>query len=371
VREYLLILMVAAAVTYLVTPYARAFAIRFGALAEVRDRDVHSTPTPRLGGLAMAAGLVAALLLASQLRLVGGVFERENQHWALLSGVAVILVIGIIDDRWGLDAATKIVGQILAAGLMAVQGIQLLWLPVGGTLVLDPFTSVGLTILVVVVTINAVNFVDGLDGLAAGVVGIGALAFLAYAYVLSVEYGFSRATLPALLAAALAGMCMGFLPHNVHRARLFMGDTGSMLIGLVMAAAAVTLTGYVDPAALQRSELVPTLLPLILPVAVVFLPLLDLVLAVVRRTRAGRDPFSPDKQHIHHRIMDLGHSQRRAVVIMWGWTAVLAFTTVAFAFLPAQIAVASGAAGLLVLALVLLRGSSDESPAAGVESLAP
>lgn len=356
-REYLLVLLVAALVTYLATPYARALAIRFGALAEVRDRDVHDTPTPRWGGLGMAAGLVCSLLVARHLGFIGDVFERQDQHWALLSGIAVIVVLGLVDDRWGLDAATKIVGQVLAAAVMAIQGIQLLWLPIGGTLVLDPWTSVGLTVLVVVVVINAVNFVDGLDGLAAGVVAIGALAFLAYAYVLSVEYGFTRATLPALLAAALAGACLGFLPHNVNPARLFMGDTGSMLIGLVMAAATVTMTGYVDPGALQSSELVPALLPLILPVAVVFLPLLDLVLAVVRRTRAGRDPFAPDKQHLHHRIMDLGHSQRRAVLIMWGWTALLAFTTVALAFLPAgRVMIGAGVAVLALLAFVLRPG---------------
>lgn len=351
-REYLLLLVTAAAVTYLTTPYARAFAIRIGALAEVRDRDVHDQPTPRLGGLAMAVGLLATMLLASQLDFVGAVFASGSQHRALLSGVAVIVVLGILDDRFGLDAPTKIVGQILAAGLMATQGIALLWLPIGGTLVLDPLTSVGLTVLVVLVTINAVNFVDGLDGLAAGVVGIGALAFLAYAYLLSVQYGFSRATFAAFIAAALAGMCLGFLPHNVHRARLFMGDTGSMLIGLLMAAAGVTLTGYIDPGALTGSDLVPALLPVLLPIAVIFIPLLDLVLAVVRRARAGRDPFSPDKEHLHHRIMDLGHSQRRAVVIMWSWTALLAFTAVSFAFVPpwlSLIAASIAFVGLLVL----------------------
>lgn len=361
-REYLLVLVTAAAVTYVVTPHARALAIRWGALAEVRDRDVHSYPIPRWGGLAMAAGLVASLVLASQLGFVGQVFESGREHWALLSGAAVILVLGLIDDRIGLDAPTKFAGQILAAGLMAVQGIQLLWLPVGGVLVLDPLTSVGLTVLVVVVTINAVNFIDGLDGLAAGVVGIGALGFLTYAYLLSVEYGFTRATIPALFAAALAGMCLGFLPHNVFPARLFMGDTGSMLIGLMLAAAAVTLTGTIDPSVLTGGELVPAFIPLLLPVAVMFLPLLDLGLAIVRRTRAGRDPFSPDKQHLHHRIMELGHSQARAVLLMWGWTAVIAFTAVAAALVPLRYAVGTGLAVLIVLMAIMLRPPA-ETPA--------
>jgi UDP-GlcNAc:undecaprenyl-phosphate GlcNAc-1-phosphate transferase len=339
VREYLLCVAIAAAVTYLVTPLARRFALRWGAMAEVRDRDVHDEPTPRLGGLGMLAGLLAAMLVASQLPLMSSVFESSNEPMALLSAVAILVVLGMIDDKYGLDAPTKFAGQALAGAVMALQGIAIVWLPIGGTFVLDPLTSVLLTVLVVTVAVNAINFVDGLDGLAAGIVGIGALAFFAYSYLLSFEYGFTRATIAALVSAILAGMCAGFLPHNLNPARIFMGDTGSMLIGLLMASSVITLVGQLDPNVVPGPTFVPALLPILLPAAVMAVPLLDMLLAVVRRTRAGRSPFAPDKQHLHHRLLEIGHSQRRAVLLMYAWTGLLAFTAVSLAFVPAAVSV--------------------------------
>jgi len=355
VREYLLCLMAAAAVTYLATPWVRRLALRFNVMAEVRDRDVHDTPTPRLGGLAMFAGLLAGLVLASQLPLMRSVFETSNQPVALLSGCVLIVLLGLADDKWGLDAPTKFAGQSLAAGVMALQGIQIIWLPIGGTMVLDPLTSVLLTVLVVVVTVNAVNFVDGLDGLAAGIVGIAAVAFFAYSYLLSVTYGFERATLATLVSACLAGMCLGFLPHNLFPARIFMGDTGSMLIGLLLATSTITLTGQVDPNALTdgRGLFVPTFLPLLLPLAVIAVPLLDVALAVVRRTRAGRSPFAPDKEHIHHRLLEIGHTQRRAVLLMHLWAALLAFVAVSLVFFPPVVAVTAFIVGTVALVVAV------------------
>ena len=354
-REYALCLVVAAAITYLATPIARRLAIKAGAMAEVRDRDVHDTPTPRWGGLAMFAGLLAGLLLASQLPLLGSVFNGNTQPLALLVGSTIIVLLGLADDKWGLDAPTKFAGQVLAGGAMALLGIQVLWLPIAGTLLLDPLTSVLLTVLVVVLTVNAVNFVDGLDGLAAGIVGISALALLAYSYLLSVTNQIDRATLATLTCALLAGMCIGFLPHNLNPARIFMGDTGSMLIGLLLASTMITLTGQVDPSSLADSVFLPTLLPLILPAAVIAIPLLDVGLAVVRRTRARRSPFAPDKQHLHHRLLELGHSQRRAVGLMHGWTALIAFTAVSLAFLPLGLSGSIFMVGVFVLAVLVLR----------------
>jgi UDP-GlcNAc:undecaprenyl-phosphate GlcNAc-1-phosphate transferase len=198
-REYLLCLLAAAAVTYLLTPPVRSLALRFGFMAEVRDRDVHDEPTPRLGGLAMFGGILAGLLLASKLPMMRAVFEDGgNTAIALLSGVAIIVVLGMVDDRWGLDAPTKLAGQVLAAGVMAFQGIAIIWLPIGGTFVLDPITSVGFTVIIVLVSINAINFVDGLDGLAAGIVAVAAGAIYAYSYLLSVELGVELATLATL-----------------------------------------------------------------------------------------------------------------------------------------------------------------------------
>ena len=351
-REYLLCLFAAAAVTYLTANVARGAAIRFGAIAEVRDRDVHDVPVPRWGGMAMFAGLLGGLVLADQLPLLSEVFRESQTIRALIEGCLIIVVIGALDDRFGLDAATKFAGQVLAAGVMAVQGISLIWLPVGGALALDPVASVVLTVLVVVVTINAVNFVDGLDGLAAGIVGIAALAFFAYSYVLSVSKGFDRATLATLISALLVGVCVGFLPHNFYPARVFMGDTGSMLIGLLLAASTITLTGQVDPNAINGQNLVPALLPLLLPVFVLAVPLIDLLLAVIRRTRAGRSPFSPDKQHLHHRLLEMGHSQRRAAAIMYTWSAAIAISVLAYS-LVTGLAYLAVVLGLLVLAIAV------------------
>ncbi|MEZ7851632.1 MAG: MraY family glycosyltransferase [Candidatus Nanopelagicales bacterium] len=366
-REYMLCLFAAAAVTYFLTPPVRALAFRWGIIAPVRDRDVHETPTPRLGGLAMAGGLLAGFLLASKLPMMSAVFDGSTTIVALLSGAAIIVILGVIDDKWGLDAPTKLAGQVLAAGVMAFQGVAIIWLPIGGTFVLDPLTSVLLTVIVVVVSINAINFVDGLDGLAAGIVAVAAGAFFVYAYVLSVELGLERATLATLVSVVLVGMGLGFLPNNLFPARIFMGDTGSMLLGLLLAAATITLSGQVDPSALSRGVFLPTLLPLILPFAVMALPLADLGLAVIRRTRAGRNPFAPDKRHLHHRLLEMGHSQRRAVSLMYAWTALIAGAALAVAFFPLIYAGVGTAIGVLIMVFLVTRTSA----VSGAEKVEP
>lgn len=360
-REYILCLLAAAAVTYLLTPFARELALKWRVMAVVRDRDVHATPTPLLGGLAMVGGLLAGLILASKLPMMSSVFDSARTPVALLSGVAIIVALGIIDDKWGLDAPTKLAGQVLAAGVMAFQGIAIIWLPIGGTFVLDPLTSVLFTVLIVVISINAINFVDGLDGLAAGIVLVASGAFFGYAYLLSVESGLERATLATLVSVLLVGMTAGFLPHNYAPARVFMGDTGSMLLGLLLAAATITLAGQVDPSALGTGVLLPTLLPILLPIAVMAIPLIDLLLAVVRRTKAGRNPFAPDKQHLHHRLLEMGHSQSRAVLLMYAWTGLVAGTAVAVAFVPWPYAIGGFAIGLALLVWLVRRPGGSSS----------
>lgn len=353
-REYVLCMLAAAAVTYLTTPAVRRAAIRLGAIAEIRERDVHRTPTPRMGGLAIFFGVLAALAVGSQLPLMRTVFDRETgTATALVSAMLVLVGVGVIDDRYGLDALTKFAGQFLAAGILALGGIAVAWLPVFGVFVLDPVSSVLLTVIIVTVLVNAMNFIDGLDGLAAGIAGISASAFFIYSYLLSVVEGFDRATLPTLASAAVIGACVGFLPHNFYRARLFMGDTGSMLLGMLLATSVITLLGQVDPNAIAGATVLPAFLPLLLPLLVMAVPLGDLVAAVVRRTWAGRSPFHPDKGHLHHRILQLGHSQTRAVLLMYGWAGTLAGTVVAMAFVPASWALAGGAvmAGALLFVL--------------------
>jgi len=367
VREYILCLVAAAAVTYLLTPLARELAKKWKVMAPVRDRDVHDTPTPLLGGLAMVGGLLAGGILASKLPMMSAVFDSGRTPLALLSGVAIIVALGVVDDKWGLDAPTKLAGQVLAAGVMAFQGIAIIWLPIGGTFVLDPLTSVLFTVLIVVISINAINFVDGLDGLAAGIVLVAAGAFFGYAYLLSVESGLDRATLATLVSVLLVGMTVGFLPHNYTPARIFMGDTGSMLLGLLLAAGTITLSGQVDPSALTTGALLPTLLPIALPVAVMAIPLVDLLLAVIRRTRAGRNPFAPDKQHLHHRLLEMGHSQGRAVLLMYAWTGLVAGTAVAVAFVPWPYAAGGFIVGLGALLWLVRRPSTSMVAEGGTE----
>jgi UDP-GlcNAc:undecaprenyl-phosphate GlcNAc-1-phosphate transferase len=355
-RAYLLVIVVAAAVTYLTTPLVRRLAQRVGAITPLRDRDVHSVPVPRMGGVAMFFGMVAALVVASQVPFLSRVFHADPGPLWVLVGAGVVCAVGVADDIVQLDAVTKLAGQVLAAGIMGWQGVSLLQLPIGGVTLLSGRTMMIITILVVLVSVNAVNFVDGLDGLAAGIVGIGSIAFFGYSYALqrgSAPDDFS--SLATLIAAITVGVCLGFLPHNFHPARIFMGDSGSMMLGLLMASSTIAATSTVDPEAVASEKIAPAFFPLLLPIAVLLVPFSDMVLAVVRRTRAGKAFWHPDKKHLHHRLLQLGHSHRVAVLVMYSWAAFLSFGVASSAFLPLTQAFAVAfAAGCVVLALTFL-----------------
>jgi len=331
-REYLVTLLISAALCYLITPLVRTQAIRFGAVAAIRERDIHSVPTARWGGVAMWASMALTFAIVNHLPLVGKSFGNEAQGIFLASTAIVLL--GMADDRFQLDALTKLAGQVFVAGILLIYGIQILWLPINGVITLPPSIGQLVTVLIVLVVINAVNFIDGMDGLAAGIVAISGIAFFAFAYLLAVEYGFSRAGVPSLTTAVLVGICLGFLPHNINPAKIFMGDSGSMLLGLLLSAAAITLTGQVDPNAISAESMGPTLLPLLLPFAVLAVPFLDLLLAVGRRLKAGKSPFAPDNQHLHHRLLSAGNSTNKTAVILYLWTATIAFPVTVLAFAP-------------------------------------
>jgi UDP-GlcNAc:undecaprenyl-phosphate GlcNAc-1-phosphate transferase len=335
-REYLVTLLLAASICYVVTPLVLKWAVNFGAVAKIRDRDIHTTPTPRWGGLAMWIAMAVTFLMVSNLSLVGKSFTRESLGIFLAATFLVLL--GLVDDRFELDALTKLAGQALAAGILLIYGVQIFWLPVNGVMTLPANIGQLVTIAIVLITINAVNFIDGMDGLAAGIVAISGAAFFAFAYLLAVIYGFSRAGSPSLTTAIIIGICIGFLPHNAYPAKIFMGDSGSMLLGLLLAASAITLTGQIDPNAISAEKLGPTLLPLALPLAVLAIPLLDLFSAIIRRLRAGKSPFASDKEHLHHRIMRSGNSQIRTTLIMYLWTATIAFPVSISAFTPLWVA---------------------------------
>ncbi|OEJ33750.1 MraY family glycosyltransferase [Streptomyces subrutilus] len=364
-REYLLTLCVTVAVTYLLTGPVRKFAIAAGAMPEIRARDVHREPTPRLGGIAMFGGLCAGLLVADHLHNLNGVFELSNEPRALLSGAALIWLVGVLDDKFEIDALIKLGAQMISAGVMVMQGLTILWIPVPwiGTVALTQWQGNLLTVALVVITINAVNFVDGLDGLAAGMVCIAATAFFLYAYRIWFGYGIEAAAPATLFAAILMGMCLGFLPHNMHPARIFMGDSGSMLIGLVLAASAISISGQVDPDALalfaggERNAthaMFPVFIPLILPLTIIAIPMADLVLAIARRTWKGQSPFAADRGHLHHRLLELGHSHSRAVLIMYFWSGLIAFGTVAYSVNSASMWIVLAIAALSAVGLILL-----------------
>lgn len=355
-RELLLVLLISTVVTFLATGGIRTLAIGFGAVAIPRDRDVHVKPIPRMGGVGMYIGVVAAVLFAHQLPALRRGFDYRPDISAVLVAATIIVAVGIVDDRWGLDALTKFAGQVTAAGVMAVMGLgwYLIYDPFSNsTVVLDGLQGGLMTVAVAVVLINAMNFVDGLDGLAAGLGLIASFAVFAFAVGLLTEQGGSVDSYPpALLAAAMAGACLGFLPHNFSPARIFMGDSGSMLIGLVLAAVSTSASGRIPLQGYGPRDIVGLLSPLLLVGAVMFIPVLDLLLAIVRRVRAGVSFSTPDKMHLHHRLLQIGHSQRRVVLVIYLWVGILAFGAVGTSVMDRRVVVLLMAAGLLFALVV-------------------
>jgi UDP-GlcNAc:undecaprenyl-phosphate/decaprenyl-phosphate GlcNAc-1-phosphate transferase len=362
--EYVLTLLAAAAVTYLLTPAVRRFAIAVGASHAARDRDVHKVPTPLLGGFAMYAGLAAGLLVASRIPALTGAFAEPNMSKGLLLAGGLVVVMGFVDDRWGLGALSKLAGQVAAGVILVWSGAEVTWLPLpgGGVLGLTTDQQTAATLLVVVITINAVNFIDGLDGLAAGIVGIGAAAFFIYYYTLTHRLGLPDQTGPALASAVLVGICVGFLPHNFYPARIFMGDTGAMLLGLLLAYAPISSLASLDPASLTDKTALAAgtvnrfgaILPLLVPAAIMLIPYADLLMAVIRRTRAGTSVFSPDKKHLQHRLLAIGHSHRTSVLIMYLWAALFAGSVVWLSIARTSLYILIIVTGAAVLALALL-----------------
>jgi UDP-GlcNAc:undecaprenyl-phosphate/decaprenyl-phosphate GlcNAc-1-phosphate transferase len=346
-REYALVFGVAVIVTFLLTGVVRVIAVRIGAVTPIRDRDVHSLPIPRMGGVAVYAGFAAAVLMALQLPALGAAFVSSSEVVGVLAAGGLICLVGVLDDRFDLDAIAKLAGQILAAGVLVLFGVQwqVLWLPgsgpTGGSLVsLDQTQGIVLTILLTVILTNAMNFIDGLDGLLAGVAAISAFAIFVFSVrQLSLSGDDSSASQPPLIAAALLGACVGFLPHNFSPARIFMGDSGAMFIGLAMAGATVSAGGKLDPSTFGPRSTIALLAPLVVALAVVFIPVLDFLLAVIRRTKEGRHPFSADKQHLHHRMLAIGHTHRQAVLIFYYWAFALAAGAVALVFVRWEVAV--------------------------------
>jgi UDP-GlcNAc:undecaprenyl-phosphate GlcNAc-1-phosphate transferase len=331
VKQYVFIVLLTAALTFVLSWAVWRVSLKYKLYPGIRERDVHKTPTPRLGGIAMFLGVVGAFAVSAQHPFFSIVWSNPQQIYALLGATALIVIVGALDDLWDLDWMIKLGAQFLAAGLIAWFGqLQIYTLPLGGMAIFSSWASFTLTLFSIVVVMNAVNFIDGLDGLVAGVCLIANVVFFAYSYMMVRDTGSSTYfNLASLIAAVLIGACLGFLPLNWGPARLFMGDAGALMLGLLMACSAIAITGQLDPAILGdndefgRSQLLGAFIPILLPVVVVLLPLLDFGLAVARRMSRGKSPFSPDRKHLHHRMLDMGHSDRAAVLIFYAWTALV------------------------------------------------
>lgn len=323
-NDFLIVGAVAAVVTLLLTPLTRVLAFRIGAVASPSARKVHAEPTPSLGGLAMLGGVGAGLLTAWTMGSFDPVFRSFTDIAGVVVGALIIFSVGVADDIRDVSAPAKVAGILLAGVVLALAGVSVLWfrVPFTGFVQLSADLSVVVTVLWLLVMANAVNLIDGLDGLAGGIVAIASGSFFFYAIQLGRDDILFDSNPGALLAIITAGVCIGFLPMNVHPAKTFMGDGGALLLGLMLAASTVSVGGRIDQAV--SGQVFFFFAPLVIPLLLLGVPLIDLMLAVLRRaTRKGVGIAEADKEHLHHRLMRLGHGHRRTVLILWLWTALL------------------------------------------------
>ncbi len=361
--NYLIIGFVAAIISFISSHALLRLSHRFTIYPVIRDRDVHTTPTPRLGGVAIVLGLGAALIVAAFLPVFGPVFVNIMPVIGIGIGIVLMAVVGVIDDLIDLNWLVKLGAQLIAAVVLAWSGVQIVSLPFSGILLLSPTMSLVLTVFAVVLVMNAINFIDGLDGLVAGVTLIAGAVFFIYSYILATGPGeTSYFNLSTLLTAALCGALIGFLPVNWHPAKMFMGDSGALVIGLVLAASTISVTGQVDPTRIDPGQFVPAFIPLALPLAVLVVPLVDFILAVTRRILGGRSPFAADRKHLHHRLLDMGHTHFRAVLILYAWTVVAAVGALLFMFVDAIVATGIVAAGLIVTTILTIAPLGRDKP---------
>jgi UDP-GlcNAc:undecaprenyl-phosphate/decaprenyl-phosphate GlcNAc-1-phosphate transferase len=331
VNGYLFIMAIAAAVTGAFMPICRSLARRYGVMAQPdAERRLHSTPTPLLGGVAMCLGVVVALSAALLLPQFDGIFKSSEPIGVALAAL-FITGVGLIDDIYEISAPSKLIGMVMAGTVLYLLGVVMYYVrvPFFGILSISPDLIPLVTVVWLIGMANAINLIDGLDGLAAGIVGISAAAFFLYADRL-----FKAGLLPGdsmgpLIAAITVGICVGFLPWNFSPARIFMGDAGAQLLGLLLAAATMIVGGRADPSSTFQGQTYFFVAPLFIPFVILAVPMFDTALAIVRRTVSRKSPAVADRHHIHHRLVDLGHGPRRAVIILWSFT--LIFSALALA----------------------------------------
>lgn len=313
--EYGVLFAVAAVVTIALTPLARKLAIKLDAIDYPSARRVNMLPIPRMGGVAIFGGILAALAVAGFGVYAFGWVDPfidyngiEVNYWGVLLGTVLIFLVGAVDDVVDLNPKAKMLGQIVAACVVAGSGLLFSSIhnPFGEGYVEFGWVAYPLTVFYLVAFANVINLIDGLDGLAAGITGISAITILLFA-VLTGRFD------AALFSVILVGVCAGFLKSNFFPASIFMGDSGALLLGFSL--------GVISLFAVARSALFVSLL---VPILAAGVPILDTFFAIVRRKREHRPIDEADKGHIHHRLMRAGFSQRATVLIMWAWTALLA-----------------------------------------------
>ncbi|GAC1600062.1 MAG: MraY family glycosyltransferase [Acidimicrobiales bacterium] len=374
---YGVILAVAAIASWIATFAARRVAVRCGVIDSLSDRKVHETPTPTAGGAAMFVAFLLAMAVASRMGEFHEMFQRSTEPLGVVLGATAILGVGLLDDIRDVSAPAKVAGQVLAGSILYLFGVTMIYfqVPFAGFVSLSADLEPLITVAWVCVISNAVNLIDGLDGLAAGIVAIAAGAFFLYSHRLSGTGLLPTESVGPLLAVICCGICLGFLPHNVHRARIFMGDTGALFLGLLMASSTMVVGGHTsDTFSGQKFFFFA---PVFIPFVILGVPMLDTGFAVVRRTlkRARGEGTkvleSGDKEHLHHRLMEMGHGHRRAVFILWAWTTILsALVLYPIYFKQGNAVIPIGIAALGVLLFTVLHPRLRADPDAGVDETA-
>lgn len=355
---YLIVGAIAAAVTFATTPVVAAIARRVGWVVEPEaERHVHKVATPDVGGIAMFIGFVVAFLVARSMDTFAATFRSgDSEPRGVIIAATLMFLVGFIDDIYEISAPAKVVGTVIVAVVLVYYGVTMFYfrVPFNDVYILSDEWVPLITVLWLLGMTNAINLIDGLDGLAAGIVAIGAFAFFLYSQRLA-DPSIGMLTQPnvgPLVAILAVGICVGFLPHNFNPARIFMGDGGALLLGLLMAVSTSVVGGRADPNT-QRfiGQSYFFLAPLLIPLIILGVPILDTVFAIVRRAARRQGVASADKGHLHHRLMEMGHGQRRSVLILWAWTALLS------AFVLYPVFTGSGLSyvpiGMLMLVLVL------------------
>jgi UDP-GlcNAc:undecaprenyl-phosphate GlcNAc-1-phosphate transferase len=322
---YLIVGAVAALVTFATTPVVGRLARRLGWVYQPNERTMHQTPVPDVGGLAMFLGFLAAFGTARVMNVFDPFFARNSEPLGVVLAATVIFAVGLLDDVRDLSAPAKVMGTIAAGAVLVWYGVTMysFRLPFLGFTFLSPELIPLVTVLWLLGMTTAINLIDGLDGLAAGVVAIGAFSFFLYSVRLGDLDLLTQPNIGPLIAIVTVGMCVGFLPHNFNPAKIFMGDGGALLLGLLMAACTSVVGGRADDAQRFPGQSYFFLAPLFIPLFILGVPILDTAFAIVRRARQGQGVATADKKHLHHRLMEMGHGQRRSVLILWGWTALL------------------------------------------------